>query len=130
MGAFSDYLETKLLDYTLRGTGYTAPTSVWVGLCTGACSSDSTAAEADAGTYARKQITFDAASTSSIKSNSATITFDPATGTSWGVISGYGIYDASSSGNLMYYSTLSTPVTCNVGDTLEFAGSAITVTLD
>jgi len=129
MGAFSDDLETKLLNYTLRNTGYTAPTSVWVGLCT-ADPTESAANECAAGTYARKQLAFNAASTSSITGSTATVTFPQATGTSWGALHGYAIFDASAEGNMMYYANLASDVTVNVNDTVEFAAGAIVITLD
>ncbi len=129
MGAFSDYLETKLLDYTLRATGYTCPSTVWVGLCT-ADPTDAASNECSAGTYARKQVVFNAASTSSVTGSTATVTFPQATGTSWSTIHGYGIFDSSSSGNMMYYANLASDVTVNVNDTVEFASGAIVITLD
>jgi hypothetical protein len=129
MGAFSDYLETKLLDYTLRATGYTCPTSVWVGLCT-ADPTDAASNECTLTCYARKQVVFNAASTSSITGSTATTTFAQCTGTAWGTIHGYGVFDASSSGNMMYYANLASDVTVNLNDTVEFAAGAIVITLD
>lgn len=129
MGAFSNDLETKLLDYTLRNTGYTAPTSVWVGLCT-ADPTDSASNECAAGTYARRQIVFAAASGSSVIGSTGTVTFPQATGTSWGALHGYAVFDASTGGNMMYYANLASDVTVNTNDTVEFAANAIVVTLD
>lgn len=134
MGAFSNYLETELLDHTLgeNSRSWASPGALYVGLCTGSMADDANVGECDQGTYARKAISFDAASGSSAISTTDTITFDQATGTSWGVIKGYGIYDATTTGagNLLYYASLSSNVTVNVNDTVEFAGAAIVVTLD
>ena len=129
MGAFSNYLETELLDHTLGGASWASPASIWVGLCT-ADPGDAAAAECDAGTYTRENIVFGAASGSSITSSTDVVTFPQATGTSWGAIHGYALFDASTAGNMLYYANLASDVTVAVNDTVEFAGSAIVVTLD
>lgn len=132
MGAFSDDLETKLLDYIMKtaaSTNFTQPASIWVGLAT-ADPSDSAAAECTAGTYKRMQVAFAAANTSSIAGSTGTVTFPQATGTSWGALHGYQLWDSSSGGNMLFYANLASDVTVNVNDTVEFAASAIVVSLD
>jgi len=128
-GAFSDYLETKLLDYTLRATGYTCPATVWVGLCT-ADPSEAASAECTVVPYVRKQVIFSAAANCSIAGATTTTTFAQATGATWGTIHGYAIFDSSSAGNMMYYANLAADVTVNTNDTVEFATGAIVITLD
>lgn len=132
MGAFSNDMETKLLDYTLKtaaSTNWVQPASVWVGLCT-ADPSDAASSECAAGTYKRMQVAFAVANGSSIAGSTATVTFPQATGTSWSTIHGYALFDSSSAGNMLYYANLASDVTVNVNDTVEFAASAIVVSLD
>jgi len=129
MGAFSNDLETALLDHTLGSTSWAQPTSIYVGLCT-TNPTEAAANECNAGTYKRKAIAFDAASGSSITSATDTVTFDQATGTAWGTIRGYALFDSSSAGSMLYYADLSTSVVVAINDTVEFAGAAVVVTLD
>jgi hypothetical protein len=132
MGAFSDYLETELLDHTLGKTAssWTAPNQVYVGLCTTVPTDAASGEWAGASTYKRMAVNFNAASGSSIISSTTVVTFPQATGTSWGTITGYALFDSSSGGNMLYYANLASAVTVNANDTVEFAGGAIVVTLD
>jgi hypothetical protein len=129
MGAFSDYLETKLLDYVLRDQADWAPTSVWVGLCT-ADPTETAANECAVAPYARQRVVFNAANGCSIAGSTAAVTFPQATGSSWGTIHGYAIFDASSAGSMLFYANLASDVTVNANDTVEFASNAIVITLD
>lgn len=132
MGAFSDNLETKLLDYILKtaaSTNFAQPASIWVGLCTNN-PTESDANECNAGTYKRMQVAFNVANTSSIAGSTATVSFPQATGTSWGTLKGYALFDSSSSGNMLFYANLASDVTVNQNDTVEFAANAIVVSLD
>lgn len=138
-GSFSDYLELELLDHVLGGADYTRPATVYVALFT----DSNTATQRDAGTvtevagnnYARVSVTnnstnFPAASgTTATKSNGTAITFPQASG-SWGTVTAFGIYDASSSGNLLMWGDLTTSKAIGSGDTPSFAASGITITLD
>ena len=134
MGAASDYLELKLLDHVLKNTSYTSPTAIWLGLCT-ADPTDSAQNEYTVGSngYARRQVVFATASAGSSQGPTATTTFPQASGGSWGTIHGYIIMDHSSatnSSNYLMYGTLSADVTVNQNDTVEFATSSITISLD
>lgn len=132
MGAFSDNLETKLLDYVLKtsaSTNFTQPASIWVGLAT-ADPTETATNECAVGTYKRMHVAFAVANTSSIAGSTATVTFPQATGTSWATLHGYQLFDSSSSGNMLFYANLASDVTVNVNDTVEFAASAIVVSLD
>ena len=137
MGAFTDDLETKLLDYTLKtanSTNYAQPTSLYVGLCTTA-PTDSASGEYTSGTngYLRKQIAFSTASSGSATAPTATCTFAQATGGSWGTIYGYAIFNHSTgtnATNYLFYGSLASNVTVNQNDTVEFATNAITLSYD
>ncbi len=101
MSAMSDYLELKVLDHVLSVTAYTMPSNVYVGLSTGSFGEDNSGTELSGNNYTRKEATFSAASSGSI-TNSATVEFNAATG-AWGTITSFGVFDASTSGNLLIY---------------------------
>lgn len=129
MAEMSNYLENALINATLRNTSYTSPTTVYVGLFT----SDPT--DAGSGTevstsgtsYARTAVTFGAPSNGVTTSN-ADCTFPQATA-SWGTVTHIGIYDASTSGNLLYHTPLTTSKTIDTGDIFKIASGSLSVTL-
>lgn len=135
MPGFSDYLELKLLDHVFGNTAYTAPATIHVALFTTAPNTETGAGgtEVSGGSYARAAVTnnttnFPAASAGS-KVNGAAINFaTPAA--SWGTVVAVGIYDASTGGNLLGSANLTTSKTINSGDTVNFAASSLTITLD
>ena len=75
--------------------------------------------------YGRQVITFTAPASGQC-SNTADIVFPIAVVADWGTITSYGIYDAASGGNLLYFANLSTPRYVAVSDQLKFpAGQLI-----
>ena len=129
MAAASDYLELKLLDHSLGTTAYTAPTNVYVGLHTGSPGDDASGGNEISGNgYARKVASFASASAGSA-STDATVTFDAATG-NWGTISHVAIYDALTSGNLLYHGAVTTSKTIESGDTFQISSGNLTISLD
>jgi hypothetical protein len=127
MAAMSNYLETALINATLRNTTYTSPSVVYAALFTSDPTDAGTGTEVSGGSYTRKSITFGAPSNGA-STNSAAVEFDQATG-SWGTITHFGIYDASTSGNLLYHGALTTSKTIDSGDVFKFSTSNISVTL-
>jgi len=127
MAAMSNYLENALINATLRNTSYTSPSVVYVGLFTSDPTDAGSGTEVSGGSYARKAATFGAPSNGASTISSA-IEFDQATG-SWGTVTHFGIYDASTSGNLLYHGALTASKVIDTGDVFKFATSALTVTL-
>jgi hypothetical protein len=127
MAAMSNYLETALINATLRNTSYTSPATVYAALFTSDPTDAGSGSEVSGGSYTRKAITFGAPSNGA-STNSAAVEFDQATG-SWGTITHFGIYDASTSGNLLYHGALTTSKTIDTGDVFKFSTSNISVTL-
>jgi hypothetical protein len=129
MSAASDYLENKVLDHFLGTASTTAPTNVYVALFT----ADPT--DADSGTevttsgtaYARQTATFGAASSGST-SNSADIEFSQATA-NYGTVTHFGIYDASTAGNLLFHGALTSSKTIETGDVFKIASGNLTITV-
>lgn len=105
----STYLANKLLNHVLLNTSYTSPgTSVYVGLYTAAPNAGGGGSEVSGGSYARVQNdgTSDwTTPASGSTNNSVAINFPTATG-NWGTVNSFGIFDASSSGNLLFWSFL------------------------
>lgn len=129
MAAASDYLENKLLDHALATTAFTKPTNVYVGLHTGSPNDDNSGAnEVSGGSYARKVASFGAASAGSA-STDATITFDAATA-NWGTISHISIWDAATTGNLLFHGAVTTSKTIETGDTFQISSGNLTISLD
>jgi hypothetical protein len=141
--ALSDYLENKLIDHVFRGTAYTAPGTIYVALFTSSCSDSAGGTEVTGGSYARPSITSNgtnwantqasgtgvSSGTGGTTSNSSAVNFaTPSAG--WGTVTYWGLYDASTSGNLLICAALTASKTINSGDTVSFAGGALTVQID
>lgn len=128
MAGKSDYLENALLDHVLRNTAYTSPTTVYVGLYTAAPTDAGGGTEVSGGGYAREAATFGAASGGSI-SNSAIVDFGTTTG-AWGTVTHFGIFDAETAGNLLYWDALTAEKVIGNGDPVSFPIGDLTVTED
>lgn len=145
MAALSDYLENKIIDYVLRAQAFTAPATVYVALFTANPSDTGGGTEVSGGSYARVSVSSSLANwagtqsagsttastgTGGTTSNNGAITFAAPTA-NWGTITGMGVFDASTSGNLLFYSALTTNKTVNNGDAApSFAAAALTFQID
>jgi hypothetical protein len=123
----STYLQNAVVNVSLRNTAYTAPTTVYVGLFTTTLTAAGTGTEVSGGSYARTAVTLSAPS-SGATSNSANVVFPTATA-SWGTVTYMGIYDAATSGNLLYFSPLTNSKTIDIGDVFQFSTANINVSL-
>lgn len=144
-GAASNYLVNKTIDYILRQQAFTPPTTVYVALATSTGSPAACGTEVTGGSYARVAVSSSLANwagtqgattttassgTSGTTSNNATITF-PAPTAAWGVVTEFCVFDASTSGNLLFRAALTTSKTINNGDAApSFAISALTWTVN
>ena len=127
MAEMSNYLENALVDATLRNTSYTSPATVYVALFTTDPTDANTGTEVTGGAYARTSVAF-AAPSNGAAASSADCTFPTCTST-WGTVSHIGIFDASTSGNLLYHTPLDTSKTIETGDIFKIASASLTVTL-
>jgi len=123
----SDYLEDAFLEHFCGVTSTAAPAAIYLGLSTGSMGDDNSGTELSGNGYARQAITFAAASGGSIVNNAA-VEFPAATGSSWGSVSHWAIYDASTAGNQLFHGSFATAKTIAVGDILKVAASSLTVT--
>lgn len=126
MSAMSDYLENEILDHILGTGSYTMPTTVYVGLSTGSFNDDNSGTELSGNGYARQSIAFSAAS-SGTASNSGAVDFPAATG-SWGTVSHFGLFDASTGGNLLIHGALTASKAVDTGDILRVAAGDMDIT--
>ena len=142
--AFTDYAENTLVDRALRAQGTPAFPATWyVALFTSSCSDSAGGTEVSGNNYARPSVTAGltewagtqsagsttaSSGTGGATSNNATISFNTPSA-SWGTVTYWGLYDASTSGNLWICAVLTTSKTINSGDTVSFAAAALTVTV-
>lgn len=127
MAEFSNYLEDALINATLRNTSYTSPATVYISLHTADPTDAGTGTEVSGGSYARQSATFAAPSNGASATN-ADVTFPQATG-NWGTIGWIGIWDALTTGNLLYHTALDASKAIDTGDIFKIASGSLTVTL-
>lgn len=129
MAALSDYAEKLLLDFLMTTGTATRPTAWYVALFTAAPNDTGGGTEVSAGGYARQSVAFSAAaSPGGTTSNSGEVSFT-ASGGDYGTVTHMGIFDASSSGNLLWHGALTASKAVADGDTLTFAAGNIDLTM-
>ena len=132
MSEASDYVENQILNCYLNQTNITAPSNIYLGLFTSAPSDAGGGTEVSGNGYTRIEITdkFSAASgTGGSLSSNADITGFTADGGDWGEVNSIGIFDASTSGNLLFYTALDSSATVNNGDSFQISSGNLTVTV-
>lgn len=138
-------MENKLIDFVLRAQTFTPPATTYVALFTANEADSGGGTEVSGGSYARVAVTSGltqwagtqsagstvaSTGTGGTTSNNAAIIFPAPTG-NWGVVTGMGVFDASTSGNLLFYSALTIAKTINSGDGApSFAISTLTFQID
>jgi hypothetical protein len=125
--SFTNFLETEILDHVFAGAAYSAPATKYLGLFTSAPGEAGGGTELSGSAYARQSIAF--TTSGNTTSNNAAVEFPTATG-SWGTVTHVGIFDASTSGNLMAYATLSSSKAIASGDVFRVPSGDLDITLD
>lgn len=131
MGAFSNYMEEKIVEHFLRNNPITPPAKVYIALF------ESDPGEAMAGTesaytgYARQESTWTTLDANGQTKNVNAITF-PANGnvTASVTITHIALFDAATNGNRLLYAQLTAPKTLSPGDVLSFAANAVIFGMD
>lgn len=141
MSAASDFLENMIVDWVFRARTPSKPTALWIALATAVFVDAGGGTEITGGSYARVNLapsdtnwfgthgttSGNSSGTSGATSNAVVITF-PTPTADWGVVIGWGIFDASSGGNLLLRGALSVPRTILFGDLAPtFPASAFVV---
>lgn len=121
--------ETSVLTWLLtNGTPSPArPTAWYLGLFTAAPGESGGGTELSGSGYARQSITFTVSGNNA--SNNAAIEFPTASG-SWGTITHVAVFDASTSGNMIAYASLTASKTIDTGDVLRVPAGDLDITLD
>ena len=127
MTAFSNYLETKILEHVLSNTAYTSPTTVYLGLHTADPTDAGTGTEVSGNAYARQS--FASTISGNAASNTAAIEFPTATG-SWGTVTHGGVWDSLTTGNLLFHGALTNSKSISSGDVLRIPAGDLDITLD
>lgn len=128
--SFSNTFETHVLNYVFTATSVTRPTAWYLALFTSNPAEDASGTEVStSGTaYARQSASFTVSGNTA--TTSAAIEFPEATGSGFGTVSHVGIFDASSSGNLIAYSALSASKAIAAGDVFRVPAGDFDLTLD
>jgi len=126
MAGFSNYLENKVVGHVFGGSAYTAPSTLYVALYTSAPSDTGGGTEVSGGAYARQTAAFTISADTA--SNTSAIEYPTATA-DYGTVVAVGVFDASSSGNLLAYGNLTTSKTVSNGDVFRFNAGAIDITV-
>ena len=126
--SFSNFLETEILDHVFAGAAYTAPGTKYLALFTAISDGEAgSVTELSGSAYARQSVAF--TTSGNTTSNNAAVEFPTATG-SWGTVTHVGVYDASTSGNLMAYATLSSSKAIATGDVFRVPSGDLDITLN
>lgn len=133
MGSKSNFLELELLDHVLGNAAYSAPATVHIALFTATPSDTGGGTEVTGGSYARAAVTNNAtnwpAAAAGAKANGTEIAFTEATA-SWGTVVAFGIFDAATSGNLLYWGDVTPNKAVASGDIARFKVGDIDITED
>lgn len=134
-GAFSQYLQAKVLDHIFKVATFAEPTNIYIGLCTSAPSDISIGTEVSGSNYSRVNVnTAFAAATSaspSVITNSSQINFPtPGTG-GWGIVTHFIIMDSqSTSTNILAWGQLTVSKTINQNDVVSLSVGQVSISLD
>ena len=102
--------------------------SYYLALFTAAPGETGGGAEVTGGAYARQLVTFGEPAEGTMK-NSAAIEFPTATA-DWGTAVSWGLFDAASGGNLVWYGEITTPKELLAGDIYRINTGNLTLTMD
>lgn len=143
MSEFSNYLQNRIVDNTLRGEAMSPSADVYVALFTDDPGEDGSGTEVTTvvwPSYARQDTAAGGLLTaawsnpvSGATANANEVTFpayNPGDGTTPITITHMALYDAATAGNMLYYSALTTSKTLQPSDVLSFAVGNITVSVD
>ena len=125
--SFTNYLETEILDHVFAGAAYTAPSTKYLALFTGAPGETGGGTEVSGGGYARQTVAF--TTSGNTTSNNAAVEYPTATA-NYGTVTHVAVFDASSSGNMMAYAALSSNKTIETGDVFRVPSGDLDITLN
>jgi len=127
--SFANFLETEILDHVFGGNAYTAPGTLYLALHTANPDEDGSGAEVStSGTaYARQTVAFTVSGNTA--TTSAAVEYATATA-NFGTVTHVGVWDASTSGNLLAYAALTSSKTIETGDVFRVPAGDLDISLD
>lgn len=140
MGALTNYLESGLINHVFRGSSYSAPSTLYIGLVKSFVSESIESGVVDeptTGNYSRQAYTSNGTNwiapytsgTALMTHNTSAIEFPVATA-NIGDVSGVFIADNASTGNILFYGQLSSSRNIRSGDQFVFSSGSLKVSFD
>jgi hypothetical protein len=129
--SFTNFLETEILDHVFAGAAYSAPGTHYLALFTAVSDGEAgsvTEVSTSGTAYARVAVSF--STSGDTTSNSGAVEYATATGGGFGTVTHVGVYDASTSGNLMCYATLTASKAIAAGDVFRVPAGDLDITLN
>ena len=124
--AFSNYLAGEILDDVFSGNAYSPPGTFYLALYTSAPTASGGGTELSGNGYVRQTVAF--TTTAQQSSNTAAVEFPTATA-DWGTIVAVGVFDASTSGNLLAFGNLTASKSIVSGDVLRVPAGDLDINL-
>lgn len=129
---WTNYAVNKILEVVLRGTSFTFPTNFYIGIFT-TDPTDSTGGTEFTGYGSRKAIAVGSAAWNALSGGSTAsaidnqLTASATGGTSGANITSYGLFDASTAGNLWFWANVTTANPIVAGNPVDFPIGNITI---
>lgn len=119
MNNLSTYAANALLAHIFKGAAFNQPAGLYVALSTAdPGESGSGLAEPAGGSYGRVSAGSFSAASARASSNTGTVTFTKATA-SWGTVTHWALFDASTAGNMLAYGGLTLSKAVSTGNTVK-----------
>lgn len=139
MSAFSDYLESGILEHTLRGQTLPTPAAIYVALFTSDPTDADTGTEASDSSYIRQDTAkggpIESGWTSPVASGEGTMTSNaklvqfPPVKDGTITVTHWALFDAQDGGNMLYHAPFTNGKTLEINDVLSIDIGALQVTL-
>lgn len=130
MGSKTNYARNATLNGFLRNTPYTPAATVYLAMFTAdPTATGSLTDEVTGGSYVRKAIAFDAPSPAGQTQNTSLVSFDQASAdwSSGADVTHWGVMDASTSGNMIYFGSWGTHDAVLNGQTAKVAAGQVEI---
>jgi hypothetical protein len=128
----SNYLARAIVNHVFCGpgslnpqAGFAQPPVLYVALFTVSPTSSSAGVEVISGGYYRSVGNFAPSSVEGTTSNNVSISF-PAASANWGTLVAFGVFDAATAGNLLFFDSLLAPVFVGAGEQMSFPPGTLT----
>ena len=129
-GSLSDYCEAQLLNQLFGGVPYATPNILYFGYMVGVASETGPGAEPNSGGYQRIAVTNNTANfaitANQIKTNATEIQFAEAT-SNHGLVQAIAVFDSPTSGNMLVYFPLTSPINITIGDAMRIPVGSVQV---